>query len=71
MERTTQKSSISIWITSRTQRSLTEFVRNGHTIALPPHNKWVDILTCDGVIAKLSNAGTFDCAKYNFRIDDE
>jgi hypothetical protein len=48
-----------------------EFVKNGHTVVLPPHNKWVDILTRDGVITKHSSAGTFDCAKYNFRIDDD
>jgi hypothetical protein len=48
---------------------LLEFVRQGHKVALPPYNKWVEILTKDGVIRKHSSAGTFDAVSYYFTID--
>ena len=48
---------------------LLEFVRHGHKVALPPYNKWVEILTRDGVIQKHSSAGTYDAASYYFTID--
>jgi hypothetical protein len=48
---------------------LMEFIRQGHKVALPPYNKWVEILTKDGVIQKHSSAGTYDAASYYFAID--
>ena len=48
---------------------LMEFVRQGHKVALPPYNKWVEILTKDGIIQKHSSAGTYDAALYIFTID--
>jgi len=48
---------------------LLEFVRHGHKVALPPYNKWVEILENDGVIQKHSSAGTYDAASYYFTID--
>jgi len=48
---------------------LREFIRHGHKVALPPYNKWVEILTKDGIIRKHSSAGTYDVASYYFTID--
>jgi hypothetical protein len=48
---------------------LMEFVRDGHKVALPPFNPFVEILTKDGIISKHSSPGGFDGASYYFTID--
>jgi hypothetical protein len=48
---------------------LMEFVRQGHKVALPPYNPFVEILTKDGIISRHSSPGGYDAASYYFTID--